>query len=157
MTRSRKHSLQNQDDQLAEFTDRLLAGQDGSPAPSGDAELRGLEETVVRLKGAFPNSALDPAGARRMQADFQARLRRAGRDDRSAWRSVRSRQSRLGFGLLFGAIAIVLLLLVLTPLLGWSDEGILGSAGTQYPGLGLAAVLGGLLLLVIIVWLARRK
>lgn len=156
MTRSRKHSLQDQDDRLAEFTDRLLDGQSEAPAPSGDPELRGLEETVVRLKGAFPKGALDPAATRRMQADFQARLRKESRDERSAWRSLRSRQSRQGFGLLAGAVIIVLLLLVITPLLGLDNEGVLGTAGTQVPGLGVAAALGGLLL-VVIIWLARRK
>jgi len=152
MTRSRKQSSQNQDDLLSEFTDRLLGGKTADPAASPDTELRGLEETVLQLNRAFPRDALDASSARRLQSDFQARVRKENREQRPAWRS---RQSRQRFGLLFAAIAIVIIVLVITPLLPVDNGSILGTAGTQIKGIGLAVVLGALLLLAL--WLARRK
>ncbi len=154
MTRSRKQSAQNQDDLLSEFTDRLLEGKADEAASSPDPELRGLEETVLRLKRAFPKGALDASTARRLQSDFQARVRKENREQQPAWRS---RQSRQRFGLLFAAIAIVIIIIVLviTPLLPVDNGSILGTAGTGIKGIGLAVVLGALLILAL--WLARRK
>jgi hypothetical protein len=152
MTRSSKPSSQNQDDLLAEFTDRLLEGKADEAASSQDAELRGLEETVLRLNRAFPKGAPDASNASRLQSDFQARVRKENREQPPAWRS---RQSRQRLGLLFAAIAIVIVVLVVTPLLPVDKGSILGTAGTQLPGIGLAVVLGALLLLAL--WLARRK
>jgi hypothetical protein len=152
MTRSRKQTAQYQDDQLAEFTDRLLEGKADEVASSTDPELRGLEETVLRLKRAFPKGVLDASSARRLQSDFQARVRKENREQQPAWRS---RQSRQRLGLVLAGIAIVIVVLVITPLLPVDNGSILGTAGTQLPGIGLAIVLGALLLLAL--WQARRK
>jgi hypothetical protein len=155
MTRSRKPTAQNPDDLLAEFTDRLLDGKTADSASSADPELRGLEETVLRLNQAFPKGSLDASAARRLQMDFQARLRKDGRESQPAWRSLRSRQSRQRFALLLTVIAVIVVLLVITPLLPVDNGGILGTAGTQGQGIGLAIGLGALLL--VFLWLARRK
>jgi hypothetical protein len=152
MTRSSKPSSQNQDDLLAEFTDRLLEGKADQAASSPDAELRGLEETVLRLNRAFSKGALDASSARGLQSDFQARVRKENRAQQPAWRS---RQSRQRFGLLFAGIAILIVVLVITPLLPVDNGNILGTAGTQLPVIGAAVVLVALLLLAL--WLARRK
>ena len=48
------------DDLLADFTDRVMDGKTAILASSSDTELRGLEETVMRLNQAFPQERPKP-------------------------------------------------------------------------------------------------
>ena len=143
-----KQTKPTPDDLLADFTDHVLDGK--TPVPA-DAELRDLKETVLRLKQALPQDALEEKTVRRMQANFKARVRKADSQTIPAWQFVRPRQ-RLVFA--FAAVALVVLLIVvpfLTPVSG----PVQGTAGLEPQYVILLA--GALCVIVLLFWARRRK
>ncbi len=144
----------NQDDLLADFTDRVLAEKTAALASSSDAELRGLEQTTLRLTQVFPKATVDDKTVRRMQADFKSRMRKANSSSRSvAWQSQRTRQR---FGLALIAVAIIVAVFLITPFVISGNGSLTASAGLQNESLvGLLIVLAGVLLFIF--WLGRRK
>ena len=136
------------DDMLADFTDQVLDGKTSAPA---DAELRDLKETVLRLKQALPQGALDERTARRMQANFKARVRKADSQTIPVWQFVRPRQ-RLVFA--FAAFALAALLIVF-PFLTPIGEPVEGTAGLESQYVILLA--GALCAIGLLIWVRRRK
>jgi hypothetical protein len=151
MTQSTKPTP-NPDDLLADFTDRVLDGKTAVIAPSTGDELRGLEETVMRLHQALPKGALDERVVKRMQADFKSRARKAGPAARPGWQS---RQSRQRLALAFAVIAVLAAIFLLTPFLTGGNGEVQGTAGFQPQGAFLLLAAGGAIALLI--WLGRRK
>ena len=143
-----KKTNRTPDDALADFTDQILAGKTSVPA---DAELRGLEETILRLKQALPPDTLDEKTARRMQANFKARVRKSDSQTLPVWQFVRPRQ-RLAFA--FAAVALVALLIVF-PFLTPIGEPVEGTAGLQPQYVILLA--GALCVIALLLWTRRRK
>jgi hypothetical protein len=142
----------NPDDLLADFTDRVLDGKTAVLASSADAELRGLEETVLRLHQALPQTSLDEKRLQRLQADFKVRARKASVSAKPAWRSQQSRQRLI---LAFTAIAILAVIFIALPFMTSSNGSTQAAAGLQSGGVILliaAACIIGLL-----IWLGRRK
>jgi hypothetical protein len=151
MTQSMKPSP-TQDDQLADFTDRVLDGKTAALA-SSDAELRALEDTTLRMSRVFPPAGLDERKVRSMQADFKKRLRKADAASTSFWSSPRTRQR---FGLALAVIAVIAAVFLITPFLVSGGGDLTASAGTRTPGiLGLSIILVGILLFAF--WQGRRK
>lgn len=145
--------IQTPDDLLADFTDRVMDGKITAIASSSDQELRGLEETVMRFKRAFPTEPLDEKKLERMQADFKTRIRKESLiSSRPAWQS---RQFRQRFVLAFAAIAILVAIFMITPFLTSGIGDVQGTAGLQSQSIVLLAILGGVIVLVF--WLGRRK
>lgn len=157
------------DEQLAEFTDRLLASEPGLQPSAADPELRALQEMVARLKRLLADPQLDPEAIERLQAQILVTWQRQHRETSAADEPRRSfserlrtwlapapsRRSRWALGLSLVAIAALGLLLALflpadAPL-GW-----LGTA-TGDEAFWPLAVLAGLLLLVGIIWLWRSR
>ncbi|MCI0399358.1 MAG: hypothetical protein L0322_31090, partial [Chloroflexi bacterium] len=76
------------DDELAEFTDRLLGGEfDKTPELAETPELRRLQETVLRMQRAFGQEQPDLAMARRVESRLKREWPRSGLDrpKQSAW------------------------------------------------------------------------
>jgi len=157
------------EDQLADFTDRILAGEkveqdEATFAP--DPDLRALQQTSLRLKDAFGDDALDEVVIQRMQRNIVKQWRQQedevrvsvwqkltdffkGNDQK--WQSQRSRQ-RLNMALSLATLAV--LLLVTIPFLNNPGSGQPGASG-QNPNSFVLLAFGGLILLVL--WLLRRK
>ncbi len=142
-------SSQNLDDQLADFTDRVLAEK--TSALASDPELRQAEELILRLKQALPEQVLEEKAVKRLQADFKSRLRKAN-SVRSGWHSQQTRQ-RLGLAL--AAAVILVTLVIFAPFLFNSSQNVQGTAGLQPQSFGWLIGLGVILALAI--WLIRRK
>lgn len=139
------------DDWLADFTDHVLDGETAVPTSHTDVELRGLEETILRLKRALPQAAPDGKLLRRMQADFKGRTRRAGVSPSSVWQLLQPRQ-RLTLAFVGLALAV---LLVAFPFLPVTTDPIQGTAGFQARDAILLAGIG--CVVVLLIWAARRK
>lgn len=147
-----KQSIKTPDDLLADFTDRVLDGKTAALASPADDELRGLEETVMRLKRALPHEAPDEATLRHLQADFRSRARSANRSSRPLWQSQQSRQRLI---LAFTAIVILAAIFIAIPFLLSGNGGVQGTAGLQPQSVLALVVIGGIV--VLLIWLARRK
>ncbi len=141
----------NPDDLLADFTDRVLDGKASAPESSADVELRGLEETVLRLQQTLPQEVPDPKTLTHLQANFKARVRKANAPTSSFWQSLQPRQR---FALAFAGVALATLL-VAFPFLTSSNNPVQGTAGFQSQGVILLAGIGGVILLL--VWVSRHK
>ncbi|HSB02930.1 MAG TPA: hypothetical protein VLE49_19935 [Anaerolineales bacterium] len=139
------------DDLLADFTDRVLDGKASVPASPADAELRGLEETVLRLKQVLPQEAVEEKTLRRMQTNFRARVQKADSPTIPAWQFARPRQRLV---LTFAAVALAILLVAL-PLLPFTNEPMQGTAGTQARDAVLLA--GAACVIVLLFWARRHK
>lgn len=139
------------DDLLADFTDHVLGEKASTPDFAADAELRDLQETVLRLKQAFPQEALDERTARHMQANFKARVRKSDSQTIPVWQFVRPRQ-RLVFA--FAAVALAAFLIVF-PFLTTIGEPVQGTAGLEFRYVSLLA--GALCAIGLLIWVRRRK
>ncbi len=139
------------DDSLADFTDRVLDGRTSAPGSPADAELRGLEETVLRLGQALPREDPDEKTLRRMQANFKARMRKADSPTIPTWQFLRPRP-RLALAF---AMVVLALLVVALPLLTITSGPLEGTAGLQAQGLLL--LVGIVCVIVLLVWARRRK
>lgn len=140
------------DELLADFTDRVMDGKTSVLASPSDNELRGLEETVMRLNRAFPKEPLDEKTVKRLQADLKTRIRKANSASRPAWQS---RQSRQRFVMTFAVIAILAAIFITIPFLTSGPGDVQGTAGFQPQSIALLAVLGCIIVLAF--WLGRRK
>ncbi len=141
------------DTRLADFTDRILAGEAAPPIPASDPEMRALEETVIRLHRSFPDAALDQRTRERLYANFGHRVRQASRQDNgSSWWS---RQTRQRLVVVFAVVALIALFLLAPGFLTATGGNNKGTASAAYQNIGLFAALG--LILGFLIWLGRRK
>src|SRR5512140_1433522 len=150
MSESKQTNL-SPDDLLANFTDQVLDGKTSAPVSPADAELRGLEETVLRLKQALPQDALDERTLRWMQANFHARVRKADSPTIPIWQFPRPRQR---LALAFAAVALAVLLIAV-PFLQFTSETTQGTAGFQTQGMLL--LVGVVCVIALLIWARRRK
>lgn len=146
----------DKDNELADFTDRLLNGKADRSASNPDEELRGLEKTILRLSDAFPPRNLDDAAVKQMQVRFKARVRREEERESkpSFWKRFFDFQANPQVGLIFAVAAVLVLVVISLPSLGLTDPSTAGSAGssaTSWIAIGLAGVL------LVVYWISRRK
>lgn len=142
----------NPDDLLADFADRVLDGKTSVLASPADGELRGLEETILRLNQALPRESPDEQTLRRLQADFKARARRAGSSSKPVWQSQQSRQRLI---LVFAAIAILAVIFIALPFLTIGNGSTQATAGLQ-PGGAILLIAAGCII-AFLIWQGRRK
>ena len=150
MTKSVKDT-KDLDDELADFTDRVLSGGvSATSLPSGDEELLGLEKTVLSLSQSFPHYAMNQATIKRMQADINIRRRKIDAQPRTIvwW----SRQTRQRFGLALAVIVLALAGILIIPSFS-TGSGISASAGLHPLGVGLLVLL--VVVLPLIVWFIK--
>jgi hypothetical protein len=147
----------NHDEQLADFTDRVLSGQTKEIEANTDPQLRKLEETILRLNRTLPQTSLDEAAVKQMWVRMNARARRENnRSEDSFWkRWFLPNQVRPQFGMALGSIALIVLLLVVIPSFASDGSSTVGTALTSSQGLAMALLLAGAILLIF--WITRRK
>jgi len=156
------------EDQLADFTDRILAEEkveqdEATFVP--DPDLRALQQTSLRLKEAFGDDALDEKVIQQMRRNIIKQWQLQEQETRQSvwqrltgffkgsdqkWQSQRSRQ-RLSMAISLATLAV--LLLVAIPFLN-IDSNQPGTSG-QNPSVIVLIAFGGLILLAL--WLLRRK
>lgn len=144
------------DDQLADFTDRLLDGSPNpAPASTRDEELLKLEQTLLRLSNAFPPEPLEESTARQMLARFKARARKEERAAKPGlWRRLFDFQSNPQVGLILAGFAALVLAVVILP---GSDVSSSSVSGTASAGVSMAAIAGFVAILLFAYWWSRRR
>jgi hypothetical protein len=145
------------DERLADFTDRVLSGQAKEIESNSDPELRKLEETVLRLNRTLPQTSLDEASVKQMWVRLNARARReSNRSEDSFWkRWFPPNQVRPQFGMALGAIALIVLIVIVTPSFASGGSSTVATALTSSQGLATVLLLAGVIFLIF--WMIRRK
>lgn len=146
------------DNELADFTDRLLDGKIDRSASTSDEDLLRLERTILRLTDAFPKETLEEAQSKQMLVRLKARMRREEEEkaaNPSIWKRLFDLQSNPQMGLLFAVAAVVVLALVVFPSVQPPGSAV---TGTALSGAGLFTTAGLVIgILVIFYWISRRK
>ena len=153
----------SQDEELSDFTDRVLKGQMKQTTSNSNEELRGLEETILRLHSNMPSSALEESTKKQMLVRLNARIRREKEQPqkKSFWTFLFNtewlgNQSRSQFVAAMGVLAILIVTVILSPgLAGLGGSSTTGSALSGSSSFILPAVLLGLI--VLILWLRNKK
>jgi len=154
-------SPSDQDERLADFTERVLKGQLKGTESIVDEELRGLEETILRLQQAIPPASLDEAAVKQMQVRLNARIRKEGRSrPPSFWEKWfgaewRSNLPRPQYGMAFAAVAMIVVLVLLIPSLVTSGTPTTATALTPSQNIIVVLVLAGVIFFIF--WVSRRK
>jgi len=154
------------DDQLAEFTDRLLDGetsaQDEAPLAL-DPELRALAETVLRLRDVISNDDPGEEVVSRMWREIE---KQSNEERQKSFRQTlqeifvprnnwRSRHARQRWTLAVSIVGISIVVLVIVPLMDAINSGLPGTSGGQISYKLVFAILGILILMAL--WLFRRR
>jgi hypothetical protein len=149
----------SQDDELSEFTDRVLKGQMKHTASDSDEEMRGLEETILRLHNNMPSSSLEESTKKQMLVRLNARIRREKEQPQkmSFWASIfNTTRSQPKFTLAIGILAIFITAVILSPTLGVGDPST--TIGTAFNSNFSVFIILGLMVVVIgVLWSVRRK
>ena len=168
MTKPRNSKL-TIEDQLADYTDRILAREvvkqdEATFAP--DPDLRALEQTALYLKQSLSNGDPDEATIQRMHNNiigqwqqekstgsvpFWQKWIAAFKPSEQKWQSQQSRQR---LNLAFSLAALIVFMLVSIPFMNTTGSNQPGASGQNLNTIVLIAF-GGLILLA--VWLCRRK
>lgn len=146
------------DNELADYTDRLLNGKIDPSASTPDEELLSLEKTILRLSAARPKETLDDAKTKQMLVRLKSRMKRE--EEQSAakpsfWRRLFDLQANPQVGLIFAVVVVVALAIVVIPTL--QSPANPSMAGTAQSGNTLLAALGLGGVLLILYWISRRK
>ncbi len=157
MSQLGKYPNSMQDDRLAEFTDQALAGRLNQTDADVDEELLALEETILRLKDAFPPAAaLDQSTVKQMQVRFNARVRREAREVKQPfWKKWFKPQSHLQLGMAFAAAAFLITFAVFAPSMTTVGPSTSATALTPMKNTFVVIALAGVIL--IFLWIKRRK
>jgi hypothetical protein len=146
------------DQELADFTDRMMQGRIEPTASTSDEELLSLEKTILRLTDAFPPETLDDAKSKQMLVRLKARMRREEQEQASRpsfWKRLFDIQSNPQIGLLVAVVAVLVIAIISLPALKTPGSAI---SGTAFSGSGpfpvMAAVAG---ILFVLYWISRRK
>ena len=144
-----------QDDQLAEFADKVIKGRMKTSASNLTDDLTGLEETILRLNSSFPQDPLDKATIKQMHVRLKSRIRREEQNTKpSFWKKWFGRESTPQLGLAFAVLAVLIVMVVSSPALRTSGSNTTGTASTPvnlFVAVGVAGVF------LIIYWLMHRK
>ena len=168
MTKPRNSKL-TLEDQLADYTDRILAKEavkqdEATFAP--DPDLRALEQTALYLKQSFENDDPDETVIQRMHNNIIGQWQQEKskvsepvwqkwietfKPSEQRWQSQKSRQRLY---LAFSLVALIGLMLVSIPFMNITGSNQPGASGQNLNVIVLVSF-GGLILLV--VWLFRRR
>ncbi|MBL8100038.1 MAG: hypothetical protein JNK81_12700 [Anaerolineales bacterium] len=148
----------NKDNQLADFTDKVLQGKMNQPASSSDLDLLRLEETILRLKHTLPtDDAPNAAKTKQMLVRLKARMKREEETAKIPfWKKLFDFQSNPQVGMIL-AVAMILIIAVITvPSLEPSGRNTI--TGTADSSTNILLIGGGLVgLLLMVYWIFRRK
>jgi hypothetical protein len=145
------------DERLADFTDRLLAGEipERPAASAPDRELEQLQETVRLARRAFRVADPDPALRNRIRTRLAAEWQRSGPPapaGQTAWLSARKRRQVWLFRLAAVTAGLALLAALLAPRI----ETVLPGAAEDKTGVGLLIAAGLSVLVLILFWISRK-
>jgi len=145
-----------QDDRLAEFTDQLLTGRINQAGAEADEELVALEETILRLKNAFPPAPLDTSTVKQMQVRFNARVRREAQETKIPfWKKWLEPKPRLLYATAFAAMAFLVVFAVLSPLSTTVGSSTPATALNLSGGIVAVVMVAGMILVFLLI--KRRK
>jgi hypothetical protein len=148
------------DEKLSAFADQVLNQQMDKPASAPTDDLRGLEETILRLHNSISNTELEEAAKKQMLVRLNARLRREqAQGKKSFWQKIfdtewTHTQSRMQFVAAVGVIATLAAIAILTPGPANGSSNI-GTAFNISQSIWAPIVLVGLI--VFILWIKRKK
>lgn len=164
---------QNLDDQLADFTDRLLKGDKDAAPSSDDAELRALQETAMKLQQVVSESEaetpLDPQSVQRIRQRLAAEWRAAELDEQAGREKTTFFQKLDDLRRIFPRsprpVRFALSFVLLAALIGLAIFFFPENSAVHLPGTALGAknwgmvAAGGVLFLAVIglVWSLLRK
>lgn len=152
-----KNETTEKDNELADFTDRMIKGRVELSASNSDPELLSLEKTLIRLNNAFPPDPLEDAKVKQMLVRLKARARR-GEEEQAAkpsfWKRLFDFQSNPQIGLLVAVAAVVLLVIISLPTVVPTGSSV---TGTAFSGTGLFTALVLIGVLLVFYWISRRK
>jgi hypothetical protein len=156
MTTQPGNPISKHDDLLADFADHLRKDDPAELEFSADEELRGLEETLLRLNRAFPRETMSREMVKRMQADFGIRKRRLAVQERAGrqtwWRSL----FQSPVALAIATFVVIGVLAFLAPSLTVIGPSTSGTAGIQARPIGFMLTLG-VIIIILVLWAGRRK
>ena len=144
------------DQRLADFADRIRRGSCAEPESEANEELRGLEETLLRLNRAFPRDTMGEELVKRMHADFGIRKRRLAAQEHGNRQTWWNSLFRSPMAMATAALVVVGMLALLAPALTSMGSSTSGTAGAQAKPIGFVFVLGALIILLAL-WSGRRK
>ena len=157
----------NLDDQLAEYTDRLMSmeGVEDIGLSEQDSELRSLQEMVGRLKRMLKGTQPSAATNLRLRANLIAAWRKYNpkpqleTTQRSGWlepilrRIIGTTQRTVTLRLAFVAAIILLVVAFFTPTIGSALTGTAGVEGSWVP---IAIAMGVVVIVGLIVFLVSK-
>jgi len=144
------------DDRLAEYTDEVLVG-DVVSVPNLYDELFHLKEIILRLKSAYPPLEVGEAQIKQMHVRLKNRTKKEDlKSELPFWRQwLGGLQTRPQVGLTAAVVTILLAFLFLGPVL--SSAGSSTTAFAFNPAQGTLTVCAGSAVLIILLWVIRRK
>lgn len=154
----RTNKTSTNDQELADFTDRVLQGRIDPAASTSDEELLSLEKTILRLTDSFPPEPLDYAKAKQMLVRLKTRMRREEQEQAakpSFWKRLFNFQANPQVALLVTVAAVVMLAIVILPTVEQPSGAPV--SGTAVSGTSFLTVAGLAGLLILIYWISRRK
>lgn len=152
---NRPNSLQ--DNRLADFTDRFMEGRIKQVESDADEDLLDLEKTIIRLNQAFPPVSLDEATVKQMQVRLNARIRRETKEAKQPfWKRWVEPQFRLQFGVMIMALALVIAIAISPSSFTTAGSSINATALTPMQN-SIGVVLAGVILILLWIWIRRRK
>jgi len=156
MTTPSGNPTPNQDDSLADFVDRVRSDGSAKLELSADEELRGLEETLLRLNRAFPREAMNEETVKRMQANFGIRKRRQAAQEQAGRQTWLNSIFQSPVAQAVAAFVVIGALAFLAPSLTAIGSSTSGTAGTQTQPIGYL-IIPGVIIILLAFWLVRRK
>jgi hypothetical protein len=155
---------QHLDDQLVEFTDRLLAGEttEEFPMDTPSTELSSYQEIVLRMKHVAGEVTPAPALREKIRARLVAEWQKAGFQQAASpkiqprgWvKSTRSGRRQFLYRLAFVMVVVLLASFFLFPHL---DSGLSGASGGQSSWLYFIVIALVILLGFALWWYSRRR
>jgi anti-sigma-K factor RskA len=151
---SNRNAQLEKDDRLADFTDRLLAGEIEQDVTrrEPDPELAQMQETLRRMRQAFPPQQANAEMRNRIRARLTTEWRKNNIPVRTAQKSFLPSNRTLSLSLAIGAVAIIVLLVSFLPQVQTEISGTAGIGTSWIPFAIFIIVVAGLIL-----WQLRKK
>jgi hypothetical protein len=151
---SNRRNLREKDYRLADFTDRLLAGEieQGVTHREPDPELAQMQETLKRMQQAFPSQPTNAEMQNRIRARLTAEWHKNNILVRTVRKSSFAFNRTLSLSFAIGAVAIIILLIYFIPSV---QNGISGTAGIGATWIPFAIFI--IIVVGLIFWQQRKK
>ena len=153
MSQSSNPLKPNLDDRLADFTDDVLEGRKRDSVPGMEDELLQLEKTVLRMRTAFPPVDVDEARIKQMQVRLKNRIKREEEEaGQPFWARLFSTPQ---YAMVVGVVSLLIVFLVVFPTT--TIPGSSTTATALNPAIGPIAAVGLAAVIIILLWIKRRK